>query len=219
MEHCKAYIKGELHSNCIINCQVYCDGAVYVTTGRGVILGGNTYSAQEVAANVVGARTEVRTVIALGGQPCEDCERREVLREIQEMERDLERTERQPNSPAREKRLSDLRLKTAIDRMKLEQFKQKLAQRQFLHCKIAHVRTPKKQIGRHEKQTGIIPNEVPGPQGFRHESFGGCRASHGRLWCRKTLMGGAPAASSRFSGGRTEIGRNASFFGHNGSAT
>ena len=59
---------------------------------------------------------------------------------------------------------------------------QKLAQRQFLHCKIAHVRTPKKQIGRHEKQTGIIPNEVPGPQGFRHESFGGCRASHGRLW-------------------------------------
>ena len=130
MEHCKAYIKGELHSNCIINCQVYCDGAVYVTTGRGVILGGNTYSAQEAAANVVGARTEVRTVIALGGQPCEDCERREVLREIQEMERDLERTERQPNSPAREKRLSDLRLKTAIDRMKLEQFKQKLAQRQ-----------------------------------------------------------------------------------------
>ena len=96
---------------------------------------------------------------------------------------------------------------------------QKLAQRQFLHCKIAHVRTPKKQIGRHEKQTGIIPNEVPGPQGFRHESFGGCRASHGRLWCRKTLMGGAPAAFSRFSGGRTEIGRNASFFGHNGSAT
>ena len=35
----------------------------------------------------------------------------------------------------------------------------------------------------------------------------------------KTLMGGVSAAFPRFSGGRQQIGHNASFFGHNGSAT
>lgn len=130
LENCSAYIRGDLHSDCVINCEVYCDGAVHVKTGRGVILGGNTHSAEVIEANIVGARTEVRTVVTLGGCPCEDSERREVLQEIQEIERDLQRTERQPDSPAKKKRMSDLRLRTSISRMKLEKFKQRLAQRQ-----------------------------------------------------------------------------------------
>ena len=130
LENCSVYVRGDLYSDCVVNCEMYCDGAVHVTTGRGVIIGGSTHSASGVQANIVGARTEVRTVVTLGGQPCEDYERNEVLREIQEMERDREKTERQPDSPAKQKRMSDLRLKAAINQMKLEKYKQRLAQRQ-----------------------------------------------------------------------------------------
>ena len=128
LESCSVYAKGELHSDCVISCDVYCDGLVEVTTGRGSIIGGHILAGGPVRAGSVGARSEIRTEITLGGHPCEDVERDEVLRELQSMERDWENTERQPDSPAKQKRMADLRLKTAISRMKLEKFKKSLEQ-------------------------------------------------------------------------------------------
>ena len=129
LESCRAYVQGDLHCDCLIGCQVYCDGSVRADRGRGAIIGGSVHAAHDVDARCVGARSEVRTSIELGGFPCEDQERREVLWEVREMERDLELAQRQPDGPAKAKRISDLRLRTTVSRMKLEQFKQKLEQR------------------------------------------------------------------------------------------
>ena len=126
LESCDVYAKGDLNSDCVISCNIYCDGSLQVTTGHGSIVGGRIRAGGSIRAVSVGARSEIRTEITLGGHPCEDVEREEVLRELQDMERDWAKIERQPESPAKQKRLSDLRLKTTISRMKLEKFKKSL---------------------------------------------------------------------------------------------
>ena len=126
LESCDVYAKGDLNSDCVISCNIYCDGSLQVTTGHGSIVGGRIRAGGSIRAVSVGARSEIRTEITLGGHPCEDVEREEVLRELQDMERDWAKIERQPESPAKQKRLSDLRRKTTISRMKLEKFKKSL---------------------------------------------------------------------------------------------
>ena len=126
LESCDVYAKGDLNSDCVISCNIYCDGSLQVTTGHGSLVGGRIRAGGSIRAVSVGARSEIRTEITLGGHPCEDVEREEVLRELQDMERDWAKIERQPESPAKQKRLSDLRLKTTISRMKLEKFKKSL---------------------------------------------------------------------------------------------
>ena len=54
--------------------------------------------------------------------PCADFERENLLREIQGLRDSLELTEQQPDSPARNSRLSALRMKSSVAKLKLEQF-------------------------------------------------------------------------------------------------
>ena len=122
LENCSDYARENLQADCIINCDVYSDGTVQVRSGRGTILGGRIRAAQEVSASVVGSRSERQTTIDLGGMPCADFERENLLREIRDLTESLEQTEQQPDSPARTSRLSTLRMKCSVAKLKLDQF-------------------------------------------------------------------------------------------------
>lgn len=115
------YARTSLQTECIMGCDVYSDGVVEVRAGRATIVGGRVWAAQEVSAGTVGSLAESRTEIELGGLPCEEFEREVLIREIAEIEADLEKTELQPDSAAKLGHLSKTRVKLTISRNKLEQ--------------------------------------------------------------------------------------------------
>lgn len=126
LENCIVHAKENLNSECIISCEVYCDAGVYVQNGRGAIVGGRIWAGNEVDANTVGSKTEVRTTVVLGGLPCESYEKEQLLKEIAELEKSLEETERQPSSPTKLSRMSKMRMQISVDRLKLNQHQKSL---------------------------------------------------------------------------------------------
>lgn len=128
VENCCVYAKNSLQTDCIINCQVYCDGAVEVRSGRGTIVGGSVRAAHEVNAAVVGARSERPTEIILGGLPCQAFDRDLLIHEVEEMEEEMERIQRQPDSPSKLSRMGKLRMQLSLNRIKLEQATKELEQ-------------------------------------------------------------------------------------------
>lgn len=122
LENCRVHARENLQTDCIVNCDVYSDGAVQVRSGRGTIIGGCVRAANEINASVVGSRSERPTTIVLGGMPCEDFEKELLQQEIREMTEEFEKVQRQPDSPAKLSRLSTLRMKIAVDKKKLEEF-------------------------------------------------------------------------------------------------
>lgn len=121
IENSCVYVKDTLHADCLINCDVYCDGGVEVRSGRMTVIGGSLRAAHEVSAGMIGSRAECRTEIFLGGQPCGEFEHHILLQEIAEQEKELEKTERQPDSPLKLSRMSKLRMQLMVNRKKLEQ--------------------------------------------------------------------------------------------------
>ena len=126
LESCCVYAMEDLHSDCLINCDVYCDGAVEVNSGRGTIIGGSIRCAHEITASVVGSRAEALTEVVLGGRPCQEFDREVLLMEIADLETELEAVERQPESPFKFSRKGKLRMQISLDKNKLEQFEKDL---------------------------------------------------------------------------------------------
>lgn len=126
LESSSVYVRENLETECIVNCNVYSDGAVTVRSGRGAIIGGSIHATREISAHIIGARSECQTRIALGGHPCEEFEQEGVVRETQEMEEALEKLEHQPDSPAKLRQMSKLRLQISANKLKLRQFKKEL---------------------------------------------------------------------------------------------
>lgn len=127
IENTCVYAKESICTDCLINCDVYCDGGVEVRSGRMTVIGGALRAAQEVSAGTVGSRAECRTEIILGGQPCGDFEYHILLQEIGELERELEKTERQPDSPAKLSRMSKMRMQLMVNQKKLDQISKERA--------------------------------------------------------------------------------------------
>jgi len=119
LESTNVCARGDLQAECIVNCDVYCDGSVLVRTGQGIIKGGNINAAKEVSANTVGAMSEILTNVNLGGRPCENFERVMLEQELEQLEKDLEKTDRQPNSPTKHSTMSKLRMKIAVAKNKI----------------------------------------------------------------------------------------------------
>lgn len=119
IENSRIYAKQGLVADCIINSDVYCDGSVIVQSGHKSIIGGKICAAREVRAGVLGNRVEGRTVVALGGQPCEEFDYDLLALEIENGEKELASTEAQPESPARAARLAELQTQLARDRARL----------------------------------------------------------------------------------------------------
>ena len=120
LENCNVYAQESVQADCIINCEVYSNGDVRVRTGRGVMIGGTIRAAREVSAATVGSKAERTTLIQLGGKPCEEAERTQILEEIQGMEEEMRQLTHQKGSDACEQKMSKLRLKQCVAQMKLE---------------------------------------------------------------------------------------------------
>ena len=119
LENCTVYVKKTLHTDCVINCSVYCDGVVEVRSGRMTIIGGTIRAAREVTAGTIGSRMEGRTDIILGGEPCGDLDYDLLIREARELGDEIQQVERQPDSPMKLSRLSKLRVKLIVAQKKL----------------------------------------------------------------------------------------------------
>lgn len=128
LENSCIYTKMDLETECIINCEVYCGGAVTVRTGHQSIIGGKVRAVHEVSAGVIGSRVGNRTDIILGGQPCEEFDYDLLTKEVQELEETMERTERQPDSPSKISHLGKLRMQLTVSRGKLDAINKDLLQ-------------------------------------------------------------------------------------------
>ena len=126
LEQCKVCAQESVQADCIINCNIYCNGTVKARTGRGTIIGGTICAAQVVSAVTIGSKAERPTLVMLGGQPCEDAERAQIREEIQSIERELTRLERLPKEPIREQKQSKLRLNQCVAKLKLEKIDKEL---------------------------------------------------------------------------------------------
>lgn len=126
LENCSVYAQENLVADCIMNCDVFCDGEIQASSGRGVIIGGSVRAAYGITARVVGSRTECQTLVSVGGKPCEDYEYEILVEEMWKLEDELERTERQPDGAAKNSRLSKLRSKIAACSARQEQFERDL---------------------------------------------------------------------------------------------
>lgn len=122
LESANVYVGQDLNAECVVNCNVYCDGEVKIRSGRGSIIGGMTHAAREVSATIVGARSETLTQVILGGTPCEDFERDSLLLEIEDLEKEMERLSRQPDNPTKNRLLAKAKVQIMADKRKLEAF-------------------------------------------------------------------------------------------------
>lgn len=147
LENSIVHARGSLQTDCILHSEVYCDGEVQVLSGKGAIIGGHIRAARGIEAKVIGSKSESNTNIVLGGQPCADFEREVLFKEIDGLEKEMLKLERQPESPARTKRMSKIRLDLSVGRMKLGQYdkdlekiREKLAEQggSRLRCQIAY---------------------------------------------------------------------------------
>ena len=102
------------------------DGVVEVRSGRGTIIGGSIRAAHEASAGVLGSRAETHTDVVLGGLPCQEFDREVLAQEIAGLEEELEKLERQPESPAKFTRMGKLRMQLSLNKGKLEQFERDL---------------------------------------------------------------------------------------------
>lgn len=130
VEHCSIFAQESVQADCIIDSNVYSDGPVKALTGRGIILGGTIRAAQGVFAKTVGSKAEKPTTIILGGLPCEEAERAQILTEIDRTEAEIESLSIQAMTRDETQKLSRLRLSQCVARMKLEKFDRELERQQ-----------------------------------------------------------------------------------------
>ena len=127
IENTTVYVKQDLQTDCIVNGRIYCDGEVLVRSGRGSIMGGRVWAAKKVSASAIGARSEVRTSIALGGCPCASLERELLRQELKALDQELERLGEQPDNPAKASLMGKVRMKQSVAGHKLKQLEEDLA--------------------------------------------------------------------------------------------
>lgn len=126
LENCSACAREVLQSECIINSNIYSDGAVNVDSGRGVIIGGKIRAANTIAAKTIGSKAGSRTVIGLGGVPSAEFEHDCLMHEVNELTALFDLLDQQPDSPAKLKALPAVRMKLSVAQGKLEQYEEML---------------------------------------------------------------------------------------------
>ncbi len=116
------HARQNVHTDSIRYSNVYSDGEVQVCSGRGLIVGGQIRAALGIEAKTVGSVYESPTSVVLGGKPYTSLEKEILKKNMEEMREELEKLERQPDSPFKSKRMSKLRLEMSICGMKLNKF-------------------------------------------------------------------------------------------------
>lgn len=126
LEHCSVYTRELLQADSLLNCDVYSDGSVEVTSGRGTIVGGTVRAARAVKAKIIGSKSGAATVVAMGGRPYEVFEYRDLKKELKDLEDDLEKLNLQPDSRAKALQITKVKMKIITSKNKLKQFGKEL---------------------------------------------------------------------------------------------
>lgn len=127
IENSTIFVRENLQTDCIINSKIYCDCEVIVRSGRGSIIGGQTWAAKRVSANAIGARSEVKTSVTLGGFPCATLEQELVRKKLKRLGEELERLEAQLDSPTKASLMGKVRMKMSVSENRLKQLREELA--------------------------------------------------------------------------------------------
>lgn len=127
IENSTIYVRENLQTDCIVNSRVYSDGEVLVVSGRGTIIGGRIWAAKRINALTVGARSECRTSVILGGLPCTNFEYELVQRELKMLEIEMEKLECQLDTTSKPGLLEKTRMKLSVAELKLKQLESELA--------------------------------------------------------------------------------------------
>lgn len=126
IENATIFVRENLQTDCIVNGRIYCDGEVIIRSGRGSIIGGQVWAARQVSASAIGAKSEVKTSISLGGMPCATLEKNLVRKKLAGLAAELERLEAQLDSPAKSSLLGKVRMKISVAELRLQQLEEEL---------------------------------------------------------------------------------------------
>ncbi|MCI8818554.1 MAG: DUF342 domain-containing protein [Oscillibacter sp.] len=126
IENSTIVVRENLQTDCIVNGSIFCDGEVIVRSGRGSIMGGKVWAAHKISASAVGAKSECRTSVSLGGLPCTIFERDSARKELRHLSQELERLEDQLDSPSKSSLLGKTRMKLSVAELKLKQLEEDL---------------------------------------------------------------------------------------------
>lgn len=126
IENATIVVRENLQTDCIVNGRIYCDGEVLIRSGRGSIMGGRIWAAKRVSASAVGAKSEVKTSVALGGMPCATLEKDLVRKKLAKLASELERLDAQLDSPAKASLMGKVRMKISVSENRLKQLEEEL---------------------------------------------------------------------------------------------
>lgn len=126
LENCNVCARYDLQTECIINSNAYCDGQIRADVGRGIIIGGKVRASHTVSAKTVGTRSELRTIVGLGGLPSEEFDCECLREEIVNLETALDKLEHQPDNPFKMEKMPKVRMKLSVDKNKLMQYEHDL---------------------------------------------------------------------------------------------
>lgn len=126
IENAIIHVRENLQTDCIVNGRIYCDEEVQVISGRGTIMGGKIWAGKKVAAKTIGAPSECRTAVILGGNPWSYFERELLRREMKEMEMEMEKLECQPESQVKAELLKKAKARLSVAEMKLKHLQNEL---------------------------------------------------------------------------------------------
>lgn len=81
-EQSSLYAKGDIHTNSLLNCDVVCEGSLFVSGRHGIIVGGATAAQGNIEATVLGNMAEVKTLVCAGVS-------NQLMNEISELEKSI----------------------------------------------------------------------------------------------------------------------------------
>lgn len=127
LENSTVHVQGNVYADSIVNSEVYCDGDVQATSGRGVLVGGKIRASHKVSAKTIGSKAESATMIFLGGRPCVEFEIESLEENTQLLVKQLEKLECRPDSPSKVQRMEEFQRDLLEKQAKLEQLKEQMA--------------------------------------------------------------------------------------------
>ena len=128
LESCVIYAGKCVFSDCIMSSQVFSDGCIDVTSGRGSIVGGTMVAAAGIRAKMIGAESGRRTDLTMGVLPVVQAELQDLKVELEkyhteaeELERQLAYLEARAGMEGSDPRIAKARMRRSVLAMKEQQ--------------------------------------------------------------------------------------------------
>lgn len=133
LESCVIYSGKCVFSDCIMNSQVFSDGCIDVTSGRGSVVGGALVAAEGIRAKMIGAESGRRTELTMGILPVVQAELQDLKNELvacqdedRELERQLNYLEARQGMQGSDPRIAKARMRRSVLAMKEQQMTKRI---------------------------------------------------------------------------------------------